>query len=94
MTKRFELDDFDSEVEMLELLNTQAEVISDLEEENSNLKIQVKQLNKKLNHLKNSIMYHMKHPKVKIVQKTLQKIIADYNECSIGHKPWDGEKNE
>lgn len=36
--KRFKLDDFDSEVEMWELMNTQAEVISDLEKENEQLK--------------------------------------------------------
>lgn len=37
-TKRFKLDDFDSDVEMWELLNIQAEVISDLEDENEQLK--------------------------------------------------------
>ena len=36
--KRFKLDDFDSEVEMWELLNIQAEVISDLEKENEQLR--------------------------------------------------------
>ena len=39
--KRFKLDDFDSDVEMWELLNTQAEIISDLEEENERLKQQL-----------------------------------------------------
>lgn len=37
-TIRFKLDDFDSEVEMWELMNTQAEIISDLEKENEQLK--------------------------------------------------------
>ena len=36
--KRFKPDDFDSEVEMWELLNIQAEVILDLENENKQLK--------------------------------------------------------
>lgn len=31
--KRFKLDEFDSEVEMLELINTQLETISDLEKD-------------------------------------------------------------
>ena len=35
--KRFKLDDFDSEVEMLELINTQSETISDLEKENEQI---------------------------------------------------------
>ena len=40
--KRFKLDDFDSEVEMWELMNTQAEIISDLEKENEQLKKELK----------------------------------------------------
>ena len=36
--KRFEFDDFDDEVEMFDLLNIQAEIISDLEKENTMLK--------------------------------------------------------
>lgn len=39
--KRFKLDDFDSDVEMWELLNIQAEIISDLENENEQLKAQL-----------------------------------------------------
>jgi hypothetical protein len=42
--KRFKLDDFDSEVEMWELLNIQAEVISDLEKENEQLKSTMKEV--------------------------------------------------
>lgn len=42
--KRFKLDDFDSENEMWELLNIQAEVISDLEKENKQLKQQINEL--------------------------------------------------
>lgn len=42
--KRFKPDTFDSDVEMLELLNTQAEIISDLEEENNQLKQKVTEL--------------------------------------------------
>ena len=44
--KRFKLDDFDSEVEMWELLNIQAEVISDLEKENENLDYKINNLKK------------------------------------------------
>ena len=45
---RFKLDDFDSEVEMFELLNIQAEIISYLEQENEQLKQRVTDLNKLL----------------------------------------------
>ena len=41
--KRFELNDFDNDVEMWELLNIQAEVISDLENENEQLKKELDQ---------------------------------------------------
>jgi hypothetical protein len=43
--KRFVLTDFDTELEMLELLNTQAEVISDLSEQNEELKIKFNNCN-------------------------------------------------
>lgn len=39
-SKPFKLDDFDSEVEMWELLNTQREVILDLEKKNEQLKLE------------------------------------------------------
>lgn len=41
--KRFKIDDFDNEVEMFELLNIQAEIISDLEQENERLKEEIEQ---------------------------------------------------
>lgn len=44
--KRFKLDDFDSDVEMWELLNIQAEIISDLEDENERLREENKELEK------------------------------------------------
>ena len=44
IAKRFKLDDFDSEVEMWELMNTQAEIISDLEKENEQLKDIIKDI--------------------------------------------------
>ena len=40
--KPFKLDDFDSEVEMWELLNTQREIIIDLEKENKQLREEIK----------------------------------------------------
>ena len=42
--KPFKLDDFDSEVEMWELLNTQREVIIDLNSQNEDLRLEVQQL--------------------------------------------------
>ena len=55
--KRFKLDDFDSEVEMWELMNIQAEIISDLEKENEQLKKDLKDCKKlkgkRLNKIRN-----------------------------------------
>lgn len=46
--KRFKLGDFDSVCEMLELLNTQRLVVSDMEKENQELKKENEQLKKEL----------------------------------------------
>lgn len=50
--KRFELGDFDSVCEMLELLNTQRLVVSDMEKENEELKQENKTLKEENKHYK------------------------------------------
>lgn len=44
------------------------------------------QLKQQLNYIQNSISEHIKHQKTELGQKSLKKIIEDYNEWLLGHK--------
>jgi hypothetical protein len=80
--KRFTLTDFDTELEMLELLNTQAEVISDLSEQNEELKIKFNNCNTsywKLNdentHIKNTIKEMYNNERTALGKSVLKQLL-------------------